>query len=246
MLKKKHLFFAGFAGLVLSWFVSSAQAATPAPAVPAGSLQDQVTSLWQLIAAGGTCMIFQGMLSVAALAVIFYHFKYVRPEKLVPPDFCENLISLLEKKEYEKAVSVSKQQENIVSALALTVLGRLSKMKSATPLQVENIIQVEGKPHIEKLWQNLTYLGDIAVVAPLVGLLGTVLGMINAFHYFKSGSIHPAVLTQGLAKAMVNTVFGLIVAVLCLVFYSYFRGKVSAVTTRAEAVASEMAQALSR
>ncbi len=225
-------------------FSSHAWAATAVPPPPANSLQDQVTSLWQLIVAGGVCMIFQGMLSVAGLALIIYHFKNVTVEKLIPADFCENLFSLLEKKEYDKAVSVCKQQENLASAMSLSVLNRLSRGK-VTPPQVESIVQVEGKSHIEKLWQHLAYLGDIAVVSPLVGLLGTVLGMINAFHYFKSGSIHPAVLTQGLAKAMINTVFGLIVAVLCLVFYSYFRGKVSAVTTKAETFASRLTQVLS-
>ncbi len=213
---------------------------------PAGSLQDKVSSLWDLIAAGGSCMIVQALLSMAALAIVIHHWRYVSLEKLVPRDFCENLYALLEKKEYEKAVSVCKQQENIVSLTTLAVLTRFRKNKPTGLAQIESIVQVEGKPQIEKLWQNLTYLGDIAIVAPLVGLLGTVLGMINAFHYFKAGSIHPGVLTQGLAKAMVNTVAGLIVAVVCLGFYSYFRGRISAITTRAEAAASEIAQILSR
>ena len=211
-----------------------------------GSLQDQSVSLWQLIIAGGSCMILQGLLSVAALALIIYQVRFVKMERLIPVDFCDNLFLLLEKKEYEKAISVCKQQENMISGVALGVLKRISRGKAPGPAQIEGIVQVEGKGPVEKLWQNLAYLGDIAVVAPLVGLLGTVLGMINAFHYFKAGSIHPGVLTQGLAKAMVNTVAGLIVAVVCLVFYSYFRGKVSAITARAEAVASEIAQLLSR
>ena len=246
MPKKFNLFFTGFLSLVGLLEASVAFAAAPVivPPTPMSALQDQATSLWQLIAAGGTCMIFQGILSVLAVALVLYHFKTVKPEKLVPSDFCENLFMLLEKKEYAKAVSVCKQQKNLISSVALAVLNRLSRGKSA-PAQIESMIQTEGKSRVEKLWQNLTYLGDIAVVAPLVGLLGTVLGMIHAFHYFKSGSIHPAVLTQGLAKAMVNTVFGLITAVICLVFYSYFRGKVSAVTAKAESVSSEMAQILS-
>ena len=242
MSKKARLFLVASVPLTLLGWISFASAAVPAPSV---DLQDQVTSLWQLIVAGGVSMIFQGILSVLALALVIYHFKNVRPETVVPADFSENLISLLEKKEYEKAISVSKQQQNLISSISLTVLNRFMKLKNPTPLQVESIVQVEGKGHIEKIWQNLTYLGDIAVVAPLVGLLGTVLGMINAFHYFKSGSIHPAVLTQGLAKAMINTVFGLVTAVFCLVFYAYFRGKVSTITSRAEAVASEITQALS-
>ncbi len=206
--------------------------------------QSQAMSLWELIVSGGYCMIFQGLLSVAAVALIIHHFRIVKPDKLVPVDFSENLISLLQKKQVEKASAICRQQQNLISAITLSVLGRISKGK-LTPAQIESTVQVEGKTHTEKLWQNLTYLGDIAVIAPLVGLLGTILGMISAFHYFKAGSIHPGILTQGLAKAMINTVFGLIVAVLCLVFYSYFRGKVSATVTRAETVVSDIVQALS-
>src|SRR5262249_8098382 len=143
----------------------AARAATPAAAPAPGSIQDQATSLWQLLVAGGWCMILQGFLSVGAIALVIYHLKNIKVEKLVPPDFCENLFVLLEKKEYEKALSVSRQQENLVSAIAVSVLPRISRGKM-TPAQIEAAVQVEGKSHVEKLWQNLTYLGDIAVVAP--------------------------------------------------------------------------------
>ena len=99
---------------------------------------------------------------------------------------------------------------------------------------------------MEQLWQNLTYLGDIAVIAPLLGLLGTILGIIEAFGYFKASTIAPGVLTGGLAKAMVNTVTGLIIAVPCLVFYAYFRGRLSHVTTNAERAASEIVHAMGK
>ncbi len=195
-------------------------------------------SLWQLIASGGINMIFLGAVSIAATASVIYHFKYVRPEKLTPPDFTENLLYLLEKKEFDKAVSVCRQQENMISAIALSGLQKISRGKGV----VEQVIQYEGKKRIEKLWQNLSYLGDIAVVAPMLGLLGTVFGMIEAFNFFKAGTVHPGVLTQGLAKAMVNTACGLIIAVPCLVFYSYFKGRVSRITSNAETTAAEIVQ----
>ena len=199
-------------------------------------------SLWDLIVSGGICMIFLGMMSVAATALVIYHFRFVTLKRLTPPDFTENLLFLLEKKEYEKAVSVCRQQENMISAIALRGLQKMSKGKAV----VEEAIQYEGRARIERLWQNLTYLGDIAVIAPLLGLLGTILGIIEAFGYFKASTIHPSVLTGGLAKAMVNTVFGLIIAVPCLVFYAYFRGRLSHITTNAERASSEIVQAVTK
>ncbi len=199
-------------------------------------------SLWQLVVAGGPVMGFLGILSVAALASIIYHFLYIKPEKLTPPDFCEDLLLLLEKKEYQKATSVCKQQDNLISAIALKGLSKASHAKAV----IENSVQNEGKARLEQLWQNLNYLGDLAVVAPMLGLLGTILGMIDAFNYFKTETIHPSVLTGGLAKAMINTAFGLIITVPCLIAYSYFRGRISTITTRAETAATEIVQVLTK
>lgn len=228
--------------MVVLFIGTTAFAAKLQTADAAADAVNQAPSLWQLVVAGGTCMIFLGLLSVAAVALIIYHFRTVHPEKLVPRDFTENLLFLLEKKEYQKATSVCKQQENLISAIALKGLSKISHGKAV----IEGAIQFEGKARMEKLWQNLNYLGDMAVIAPMLGLLGTILGMISAFNYFKLGTIHPAVLTQGLAKAMINTAFGLVITVPCLVFYSYFRGKISTITSTAEAVSSEMVQLMGK
>jgi biopolymer transport protein ExbB len=216
-----------------------------APAWAANAAPESSNSsmtLWQLLSGGGWPMILLAGTSIAALALVIYHFREIRVEKLTPPDFCENLLFLLEKKEYDKAVSVCRQQTNLISAIALKGLQKISKGKTV----VEEAVQYEGKARLERLWQNLTYLGDLAVIAPLLGLLGTILGIIDAFGYFKATTIAPAVLTGGLAKAMVNTVFGLIIAVPCLVFYAMFRGRLSHITTNAERAASEIVHAMTK
>jgi biopolymer transport protein ExbB len=202
----------------------------------------QSPTLWTLLVSGGPVVILMLITSVAATASIIYHFQNVTPEKLTPREFTENLIFLLEKKEFQKAVSVCKQQENMISAIALKGLSKASQGKAV----VESAVQYEGKARIEKVWQNLNYLGDIAVVAPMLGLLGTTLGMIDAFNFFKAGTLHPGMLTGGLAKAMINTALGLVIAVPCLVFYSYFRGRVSQITSNAETAAAEIMHTIAK
>ena len=216
----------------------TAHAATSAKAAPANA----VSTLWEMIISGGISVIFLGLTSVAAVASIVYHFKAITVQKLTPPEFTENLMFLLEKKEYEKAVSVCRQQENMISAIALKGLQKISKGKAA----IESAVQYEGKKRIEKLWQDLSYLGDIAVISPMLGLLGTIFGMIDAFNFFKAGTVHPGVLTQGLAKAMINTAIGLIIAVPCMFFYSYFRGRLSTITSNAETAASEIVYSIAK
>ena len=241
MLKNRNLFRWGMALAFLMCVAVYAYAASQnTPARPAAV--EKGMSIWEMVTAGGPVIIFLGIMSVMAVTSVLYHFLNVKVEKLTPRDFGENLLFLLEKKEYEKAVSICKQQENMISAIALKGLSKISQGKSV----IENAVQYEGRARLERLWQNLTYIGDMAIISPMLGLLGTIFGMIDAFNYFKGGTIHPAVLTAGLAKAMINTAFGLVIAVPCLVFYSYFRGRVSLITSNAETVAAEIVQAMTK
>lgn len=227
---------------VLAW--SAPLWAAPAAGAAASDGLQKGMTLWQLFVAGGSVMIFIGAISVAATASIIYHFKYVTPERLTPPDLIENLLLLIEKKEHQKAVSVCKQQDNIISAVTLKGLNKISK----GPAVVEEAMLYEGKARIEGLWQHLSYLGDMAVIAPMLGLLGTVLGMIQAFNYqaFQAGIVKPLPLAQGLAKAMITTAFGLIVAVPILVFYAYFRGRIGRIVQNAERATSEILHAIKK
>jgi biopolymer transport protein ExbB len=151
--------------------------------------------------------------------------------KADPPDFTENLLFLREK-EFDKAVSC-RQQENT---------SRYSAQGFAEDLCGKAVIEeaVQYKARLASALGNLSYLGDMAVIAR--GLLGTILGMIEAFNYqaFKAGIINPVILAQGLSKAMITTAFGLIIAVPVLCFYSYFRGRISQITSNAERAASEI------
>jgi biopolymer transport protein ExbB len=217
-------------------------AAAAAEAPTDQGMLGKARTLGQMFLAGGLSMIFLALLSVVAVMFIIYHFKNTKADILVPRDLTENILSLLERKEYEKAAQVCRQQDSIISAIALKGIEKLPKGKAV----VEEAIQHEGKAKIEALWQNLTYLGDIAVIAPLLGLLGTIFGMIDAFNFFKAGTINPMVLTQGLAKAMINTAFGLVIALPAMAFYAYFRGKLTSITSTAERVASEISSVLTK
>ena len=241
-MSRKKIYSRIFLWIVALGLITGAAFAANAISSVKQAAPSQAMTVWTLVMSGGVSVFFLALVSVAATASVIYHFKYITPEKLTPQDFTENLLFLLEKKEYEKAVSVCRQQENMISTIALKGLQKISRGKAV----IEQTIQYEGKKRIEKMWQNLTYLGDIAVIAPMLGLLGTILGMIDAFNFFKAGTMHPGLLTQGLAKAMVNTAFGLIIAVPSLIFYSYFRGRVSAITSNAETAASEIIQTMAK
>ncbi|MGH7198952.1 MAG: MotA/TolQ/ExbB proton channel family protein [Candidatus Omnitrophota bacterium] len=201
-------------------------------------------TLWQLIVAGGSCMVFLGILSIAATASIIYHFRSITPDKLTPQDFIENLLSILERKEYDKALGLCNAQPNLVSAIAVKGLQKVQK----GGVVVEEAILHEGKARLGKLWKDLSYLGDMGVIAPMIGLLGTVLGMIQAFNFvaFQTGVVKPVLLAEGLAKAMITTAFGLIIAIPIMAFYAFFRARIGEISSNAERASSEIVQLIAR
>jgi biopolymer transport protein ExbB len=100
----------------------------------------------------------------------------------------------------------------------------------------------EGRRRADNLWQRLSYLADIAAISPMVGLLGTVLGMIQAFNViaFQTGAVKPILLASGISKAMVTTAAGLIIAIPAMIFHSFFKGRIQDVIARLENISVEL------
>ncbi len=198
----------------------------------------ETITLWQFIQAGGWAMLVLGLLSVFAFAIIFYDFMTIKAEQLVPPEFSEDLIRKLEGHHLQEARSMCEKRSSIMASIALTGLDRRAKGRVVMREAMENTARKE----IGRLWQNIAYLGDIAVIAPLLGLLGTVLGMIQAFNVisYAGTDLKPIMLVGGISKALVCTAAGLIIAIPCLCFYSYFRGKVQTISDMVEAYATDV------
>ena len=192
-------------------------------------------TLWQLLVAGGSVMIVIGFLSFAAVALIIYEFKTLKVEKLAPRQFFENIVGKLEERNLNATRDLCTQEkENLIAKIVLAGLDKTKKKPG--DILVREAMEHRARIEIGGLWQNLNYLSDIVAVAPLLGLLGTVLGMIQAFHAvpLQSAGAKTALLSAGISKAMVTTAAGLIVAIPVLMSYSYFRGKVQEVTNTIE------------
>ncbi len=195
-------------------------------------------TLWDTIKSGGFVMIVLCVLSVVATAFIVYNFFTLSSKNLVPKDFSESLIEKLETKKTTTAKSLCKENNNIISRVASAGLEKIVKGPTAAREAMENVTRKE----IGNLWQNISYLADIAAIAPLIGLLGTVLGMIQAFNViaFQSAVVKPLLLAGGVSKAMVTTAGGLVVAIPVMLFYSYFRGRVQDITNMVETYSTDV------
>jgi biopolymer transport protein ExbB len=222
--------------LSMLYFAAHAQAANPV--VTPEQVPAEMT-LWQTLKAGGSVMIVIGLLSVAALAIIIYDLLTLNVDKLAPRRLFEEVMRKIESRDFRAAQTVCQLENNtIISKIVLAGLERKNPLDTAARDAMENTARIE----VTNLWQNINYLSDIVAVSPLLGLLGTVLGMIQAFRAvpLQSASVKTALLAAGISKAMVTTASGLVVAIPALIAYSYFRGQVQLVTNKIELYSTDI------
>ncbi len=195
-------------------------------------------TLWELIKAGGIMMGVLGFLSITVFSIIIYNFKTLTVNNLSPIDFTEEVIQKLEEGDEKVVREMCQEEDNIIANVVIAGLAKKYKGKVFAREAMESSVRQE----ISTLWQNISYLADIGSVAPLVGLLGTVIGMIQAFNVFafQTGAVKPIMLVGGVSKALVTTAGGIFVAIPALLFYYYFKGRVLGITNVVESYSSEI------
>ena len=183
------------------------------------------------IEAGGWLMIPILLCSVASVAIIVERFWSLQAKKIAPL----NLVAQVW--QWYKGNSLD---ENRIDALSNnSPLGRIlasGLMNRNHPREVmKESIEDTGRQVVHELERFLNTLGTIAAITPLLGLLGTVIGMIKVFTAIMSHGVgNPSVLAGGISEALITTAAGLFVAIPTLIFYRYFRGKVDALVLKME------------
>ncbi|WP_077037777.1 MotA/TolQ/ExbB proton channel family protein [Pelomonas sp. KK5] len=164
--------------------------------------------------------------SVVALALVIERFTSLRTSRVAPPRLLDEVLGV---------TSQHVPTPDMVNRLAEnSVLGQVlaSGLRAATaePNIAEDklrlVFELAGRRAVHQLERYLNTLGTIATAAPLLGLLGTVVGMIEIFGSQAPGGSNPTLLAHGISIALYNTAFGLIIAIPTLMFYRYFRGRV--------------------
>lgn len=176
--------------------------------------------------------------SIVALAIIFERFYTLRREQILPPGLLEETLA---------AVRRQGLNADFVRGLAETSpLGRifatgLRNVNSSREVMKESLEEA-GRAVAHELERYLNALGTIATVAPLLGLLGTVIGMVEIFASQSPTGSNPAMLAHGISVALYNTAFGLIVAIPSMIFYRYFRARVDALLVEMEQEAIKLVE----
>jgi biopolymer transport protein ExbB len=184
--------------------------------------------------------------SIVALTVIFERLASLRSVRVAPPRLIDEVISVT-RAAVPSADVVNKLADN--SALG-TVLASGLRAVVAEPrigeAALRSVFESAGRAAIHRLERYLNTLGTVASAAPLLGLMGTVIGMIEIFGAQAPSGNNPALLAHGISVALYNTAFGLMIAIPSLMFYRYFRGLVDAYTLDMEQAADRLVPHLMR
>lgn len=213
------------------------QAAEPA----AGPLTEQMT-LGEIVRTGGWIMYVLGAMSIAGVALIVYFFMTLRQEVIIPRAFTLELSRSLASDDRDQARATCQHHPSPVSAVALAALDYTERVDTVDPGMIKEIIEGEGSRQAAQIQNQTTYLLDIGVIAPMIGLLGTVLGMLTAFNAvaLDIARAKPIVLAAGVSQALVTTAAGLLVGIPAMIFYAYFRGRTGKLIGQLEAVSADM------
>ena len=176
--------------------------------------------------------------SLISLTIIVFRFLWMRPSQVAPG----TLLSVVVQEYKQKGVSVEMLNQLAKGPLLGRIFAAgLKNVKSSREVMKESI-EESGRAAAHELERFLTTLGTIASISPLLGLFGTVVGMIEIFGSQTPTGSSPAILAHGISVALYNTAFGLMVAIPSMIFYRYFRSQVETIVVDMEQQAIKLVE----
>ncbi len=199
-----------------------------------------------LIAAGPD-MIFLFALSVFFVMLVIVYLMTIRRGAVVSSGFMATADALLRKRDYLGLLAVSNRHGEAIARVVQKMLDFTTKNPDADFGHVREIAETEGTRVAASLNNRVIYLADIGMIAPLLGLLGTVLGIIRSFGALGAdlGTARYVLLSKGISEALVNTCAGLAIGIPAMIFYAFFRGKTQKLISELESATTHVLALLS-
>lgn len=213
----------------------AAQAAVPAA--------EQTFNFMQFFEAGGVMMYPLTLLSVASVLLILLYSLTIRRNAVVSDRFMSTAEAMIRKRDYVGLVGYCHRRNECMARITQKALEFQTKNQGVTLAEVREVAESEGSRQAGLLSSRITYLADIGSIAPMVGLLGTVLGMIKSFQHISGGGfegVRQLQLASGVSEALITTAAGLMVGIPALMFYSIFRGRVQKFVAELEAASTHL------
>ena len=204
-------------------------------------VQEKTLSIIDLMTSGGIggniIMSILGVLSIFAIYILIERIYSLNKANKGNPDFIMNINTLVNNNKFSEAILSCKEEDSTISRMIEKGLKRNGKPFN----EIHSAMKNQGKIEVNKLEYNLTILATISGAAPMIGFLGTVIGMILAFHDMASagGNIDVEMLSKGIYTAMITTVAGLVVGIISYISYNFLLSKIDKIVFTMESASSE-------
>ncbi|CAH1210156.1 Biopolymer transport protein ExbB [Candidatus Nitrotoga sp. BS] len=196
--------------------------------------------MYVIVEAAGWPIWFLIVASVIAVGIIGERLVNLRNKKIAPAELFDEVINELKQRGVSDAM-LSRLEAG--SPLGRIFAAGLKNIKSPSTVMKESVEEA-GRAAAHELERFLTTLGTVASISPLLGLFGTMVGMIEIFGVQNSAGNAPAALAHGISIALYNTAFGLMVAIPSMIFYRHFRAKVASLTIEMEQQAIKLIETI--
>ena len=206
------------------------------PAAGASQPVNAVT-LWKLIQDGGWAMIPLGFLSVVTVMLVLVYLFTLRRSAILTPHYMNTADVLLKKRDYLGLLAISSRHSEAVARVVQRTLDFATKNPGASYEVIREIAETEAGSQAASLQHRTVYLADIGMLSPMIGLLGTVFGIIRSFGLLGSGQTATSrdlLLANGVSEALVATASGLVLGITAMFFYSLFRNRVQSLISDLE------------
>ena len=197
----------------------------------------------QIVQAGGVMMYPLALISIVGVVLVLIYLLTIRRNAVVSDRFMNAAEAMIRKRDYLGLVAYSHRQNESMARITQKTLEFFTRYPGASFGEVREVAEAEGSRQAGLLTSRITYLADIGAIAPMVGLLGTVLGMIKSFLNIAAGDVsgvRQMELAEGVSEALITTAAGLTIGIPALVFYSLFRGRVQKYIAELEAAATHL------
>lgn len=195
-------------------------------------------TLWKLILDGGWAMVPLGVLSVITVMLVLVYLFTLRRSSILSPHYMNTADVLLKKRDYLGLLAISSRHSETVARVVQRTLDFATKNPTAPYDVVREIAETEAGSQAASLQHRTVYLADIGMLSPMIGLLGTVIGIIRSFGLLGSGqqteTSRDLLMATGVSEALIATAAGLVLGILAMFFYSIFRNRVQSLISDLE------------
>lgn len=214
--------------------VANTVADSAAKAAAAAAAPKPHMSLLDLIQNGGVIMIPLGILSVLAIYFIIERYLTIRQAAKVDPNFMNNIRMMLLDGKMEAAQNLCRGNNSPIARLLEKGIKRLGR-----PIkEIESAVENTGRLEIYKLEKNMAYLGIIAAIAPMMGFVGTIAGVIKIFYNISlADNISIGLIAGGLYEKMITSATGLVVGIIAHIGFHYLNAMIDRVSYQVEVTA---------